>query len=116
MPIVILLLIGLVVLVFVLPIRAAIRSGEALLQIERLREQFAKLHHRLEVIQERLLNLERGNPVTVAQSAPEPVVGKETEPDSEEFLAAHRRLMEITEGPRPQEPAGTGRRSANGRP
>lgn len=108
MPIVILLCIGLFVLVFVLPIRAVIKAGEALLQSERLREQLARMQQRLEAVQERLLQLERGisRPVSAVESA---TAAEETpEPIEDEITAAQRRLEKVVEPlslPEPEEPA-----------
>ncbi|MCE9520011.1 MAG: hypothetical protein K8R87_10730 [Verrucomicrobia bacterium] len=107
----ILIFIGLIILVFVLPIRAAIKSSEALLQIGRMREHLAKLQQRLEMMQERLLKIEQGAPATTVEPVKEPEVEENIEPAPQEYLAARQRLAELTEPSHPEEHPGPGAKS-----
>ena len=82
-----------VVLLIVIPIFSFIKSRDALEQSRRMGEDLSLLQQRLEIIQRRLLHLERGAPRTAEEPAPKPMVEAENQPD----LAARPKRTEITE-------------------
>ncbi len=70
-----LLFIGLLILVFVLPIRAAIKAGEALDQVGQLRQQLRDVTVRLQVLQDRV-NLTKLEPLKPSDPVPEVAIAQ----------------------------------------